>query len=102
MDSSAPTTWYGSEAREQRFILRNTEVRSTSRDAVDIGAPQDVLIEGSLIHHALNAADGRTDAHGIVAGAARRLTIRNTEVHTFSGDAFQIDPGAPRPAGGTS
>lgn len=76
-----------------RFILRNAEVRSTSRDAVDIGGPQDVLIEGSLIHHALNAAGGRTDAHGIVAGPARRLTIRNTEVHTFSGDAFQIDPG---------
>ena len=76
-----------------RFILRDVEVRSSSRDAVDIGGPEDVLIEGSLIHHALNAADGRTDAHGIVAGAARRLTIRNTEVHTFSGDAFQIDPG---------
>ena len=83
-----------------RFILRNTEVRSTSRDAIDVGAAQDVLIEGSLIHHALNAADGRTDAHGIVAGAARRLTIRNTEVHTFSGDAFQIDPGRSSPGWG--
>jgi hypothetical protein len=45
----------------------------------------------------LNAADGRTDAHGIVAGAARDLTIRNTEIHTFSGDGFQIDPGRAAP-----
>lgn len=75
------------------FILRNSEVRRSTRDAIDMGAVNDVLIEGSLIHHALNAANGRTDAHGIVAGAARRLTIRDTEVHTFSGDAFQIDPG---------
>jgi hypothetical protein len=75
------------------FTLRNSEVRRITRDAIDMGAVSDVLIEGSLIHHALNARNGRTDAHGIVAGAARRLTIRNTEVHTFSGDAFQIDPG---------
>lgn len=80
-----------------RFTLRDAEVRNTTLDAVDLGAPEDVLIEGSLIHHALNAAGGRTDAHGIVAGAARRLTIRNTEVHTFSGDAFQIDPGRAAP-----
>jgi hypothetical protein len=80
-----------------RFTLRNSEVRRTSKDAVDMGAVQDVLIEGSLIHHALNAANGRTDAHGVVAGSARRLTIRNTEIHTFSGDAFQIDPGRSAP-----
>ncbi|HEY0874811.1 MAG TPA: choice-of-anchor Q domain-containing protein [Vicinamibacterales bacterium] len=79
------------------FTLRNTEVRRTSRDGIDMGSPADVLIENSLIHHTLNAANGRTDAHGIVAGAARRLTIRNTEVHTFSGDAFQIDPGRAEP-----
>jgi hypothetical protein len=75
------------------FTLRDSEVRRTSRDAVDLAAVDDVLIEDSLIHHALNAANGRTDAHGIVAGAARRLTLRNSEIHTFSGDAFQIDPG---------
>ncbi len=79
------------------FTLKNSEVRRTTRDAVDMGAVDDVLIEGSLIHHALNAANGRTDAHGVVAGSARRLTIRNTEIHTFSGDAFQIDPGRSAP-----
>lgn len=83
-----------------RFTLRNSEIRRTSLDAVDIGATADVLIEGSLIHDALNAANGRTDAHGVVAGAARRLTIRNTEIHTFSGDAFQIDPGRSSPGWG--
>jgi hypothetical protein len=79
------------------FVLRNSEVRRTSRDAVDIGATSDVLIEGSLIHHALNATAGRTDAHGVVGGAVRRLTIRNTEIHTFSGDAVQVDPGRSAP-----
>jgi hypothetical protein len=73
------------------FTLRNSEVRRTSRDAIDMGAVSDVLIENSLIHDALNASGGRTDAHGIVGGAVRRLTIRNTEIHTFSGDAVQVD-----------
>jgi hypothetical protein len=79
------------------FTLRNSEVRRTSRDAIDLGAVSDVLIENSLIHHALNAAGGRTDAHGIVGGAVRRLTVRNTEVHTFSGDAVQVDAGRSAP-----
>jgi hypothetical protein len=74
------------------LVLRDCEIRRTSRDGIDLGAPADVLIENSIVHHALNAANGRTDAHGIVAGGVRRLTIRNTEVHTFSGDAFQVDP----------
>ena len=80
-----------------RFILRNSEVRYSSRDAIDMGSVTDVLIEGSLIHHALNATGGRTDAHGIVAASVRRLTIRNTEIHTFSGDAIQIDPARSSP-----
>ena len=82
------------------FTLRDTEVRRTSRDGIDMGAPQDVLIEKSLIHHTLNAAGGRTDAHGIAAGAVRRLTIRNTEIHTFSGDGIQVDPGRDAPGWG--
>ena len=60
-------------------------------------SPEGVVIEGCLIHHALNAADGRTDAHGVVAGAVRNLTIRNTEIHTFSGDGLQVDPGRAAP-----
>jgi hypothetical protein len=56
-----------------------------------------VLVEGSLLHHALNATGGRTDAHGIVAGAVRDLTIRATEIHTFSGDGLQVDPGRAAP-----
>ena len=75
------------------LVLRNLEVRRSSKDLIDIGSPQNVLIEDCLIHHALNAANGRTDAHGIVAGAVRNLTIRDTEIHTFSGDGFQVDPG---------
>src|SRR5688572_21811687 len=79
------------------FTLRNSEVRRTSKDGIDIGAATDVTIDGSLIHNTLNATGGRTDAHGVVAGAARRLTLRNTEIHTFSGDAFQVDPGRSAP-----
>jgi hypothetical protein len=75
------------------FTLRDSELRRTSFDAIDIGAAADVLIEASLIHHALNATGGRRDAHAIVAGGVRRLRIRDTEMHTFSGDGFQIDPG---------
>ena len=45
-----------------------------------------------MIHHCLNAANGRTDAHGIVAGAVRNLVVRDTKIHTFSGDAIQLDP----------
>ena len=78
-------------------VLRNLEVRRSSRDLVDIGATNRVLIDGCLIHHALNPTGGRTDAHGVVASAARDLTIRNTEIHTFSGDGFQIDPGRVAP-----
>jgi len=79
------------------LVLRDTEIRRSSRDLVDMGNQHDVLIEGCLIHHALNAAGGRTDAHGIAAGAVRRLTIRNTEIHTFSGDGIQVDPGRSAP-----
>jgi hypothetical protein len=79
------------------FTLRNVEVRRSSRELIDMGAPHGVLIEDSLIHHALNATNGRTDAHGIAAGAVRDLTIRNTEIHTFSGDGLQVDPGREAP-----
>ena len=79
------------------FTLRNTEVRRAGNDAVDMGAISDALIENSLIHHALNPTNGRTDAHGVVGGAVQRLTIRNTEIHTFSGDGVQIDPGRAAP-----
>ena len=75
------------------LLLQNTEVRHASKDCIDIRAPGGVVIEGALVHHCLNAAGGQTDAHGIVAGAVRDLTIRDTRVHTFSGDAVQVDPG---------
>jgi hypothetical protein len=79
------------------LVLRDVEVRRSTKDLIDIGAPQHVLIEGSLIHHALNAAAGRTDAHGIVAAAVHDLVVRNTEIHTFSGDGVQIDPARSTP-----
>lgn len=78
--------------RASHVVLRNCEVRRSSRDLIDIGSPQHVLLENCLIHHALNADGGRKDAHGIVAFAVRDLMIRNTEIHTFSGDGIQIDP----------
>jgi hypothetical protein len=79
------------------LTLNDVEVRRSSRDLIDIAAPRTVLIENSLIHHALNAVGGRTDAHGVVAGAVQDLVIRNTEIHTFSGDGVQVDPGRTAP-----
>jgi hypothetical protein len=73
-------------------ILRNCEIRNTQKDCIDMDSPKGVLIEGCLIHHSLNPESGRKDAHGIVAGAVRDLTIRNTRIHSFSGDALQLDP----------
>jgi hypothetical protein len=79
------------------LVLRQLEVRRSTRDCIDIGSPHDVLIERSLIHHCLNPASGRTDAHALVAGAIRNLTIRDTEFHTFSGDGVQLDPARAAP-----
>ena len=75
----------------QSVVLRKMEVRRSGRDCVNIGAAVDVLIEDSLIHHCLNSTNGRTDAHGIAAGAVRGLIVRGTEIHTFSGDAIQMN-----------
>ncbi len=75
-----------------RFVLRNAEVRRSSRDCIDMAAPEDVLIEGTRINRCLWWSGEREDAHGIAAGAVRRLTIRNVEIGTFSGDAIQLDP----------
>jgi hypothetical protein len=79
------------------FVLRNTEVRRSSRDLIDMGNVPRVLIEGCLLHHALNPDDGRSDAHGIVGGGVTDLTVRDTEIHTFSGDGIQIDSGRAAP-----
>jgi hypothetical protein len=93
--ASADTVTVTSAAH--RFVLRNSEVRRSSRDLVDLAAPAGVVIEGCSIHHALDPTDGRSDAHGIVAGAVTDLTIRDTEIHTFSGDGIQLDPGRTAP-----
>jgi hypothetical protein len=80
-----------------RLTIRNTEVRRSSRDLIDMAGPTGVVIDNCLIHHALNATNGRTDAHGIAAGPVQNLTIRHTAIHTFSGDGFQVDPGRSKP-----
>jgi hypothetical protein len=74
------------------FTLRDVEVRQSGHDAIDMGSPANVLIDHCLIHHALDPRGGRKDAHGIVASAVRHLVIRDTEIHTFSGDGIQLDP----------
>jgi hypothetical protein len=84
----------------QSVVLRGVQVRRSGRDCVDIGAAVNVLIEDSLIHRCLNSAGGRTDAHGIVAGAVQGLTIRGTEIHSFSGDAIQLNRTGTRHAPG--
>lgn len=86
------------------FIMRNSEVRRSGRNCVNMvtepgGVLYGVIIENSLIHHCLryDPIDGRQDAHGIIAGVVRNLIIRNSEIHTFSGDAVQLDPGRALP-----
>jgi len=79
------------------LVLRGVEIRRTTKDCVDMAGPADVLIEKSLIHHCLNSAGGQTDAHGVTGGPVKNLTIRDTEIHTFSGDAIQFDPGRQLP-----
>ena len=78
-------------------ILRRVEVRRSGRDCVDMGAPADVLLDEVQIHHCLDSRNGRTDAHGIVAGAVEGLTVRRAEIHSFSGDGIQVDPGRDAP-----
>jgi serralysin len=76
------------------LTLDDCEVRRSSRDCVDMDAPGGVVIADSLIHHCLNwnsAKNERDDAHGVTGGPVPGLTVRNTEIHTFSGDAIQFD-----------
>jgi hypothetical protein len=78
-------------------MMLQTEVRRSGRDCIDMNAPSNFLIDQSLVHHCLWWSGVREDAHGIVSGAVQNLQIRNTEVHSFSGDAFQADPGRAAP-----
>lgn len=80
--------------------LRNVVVQNSSRDCIDMGAPSNVRIESSTIHSCLwfdNDEEERRDAHGVTGGAVQDLTIIDTEIHTFSGDAIQFDPGREAP-----
>ena len=79
------------------LLVQSVEVKRSTKDCIDIRATANIVIEKSIIHHCLNAANGRTDAHGIVAGAVRNLVVRDTKIHTFSGDAIQLDPGRAAP-----
>jgi hypothetical protein len=73
-------------------VLREVDISHATRDCVDMISPAGVRIEKSKIHHCLNATGGRTDAHGIVGAAVKDLIVRDTEIHSFSGDALQFDP----------
>ena len=81
-------------------VFRNIEVLRSGRDCVDMGDVTGVLFDGCLIHNCLYSTapecstdSCRQDAHGITGGAVRNITIRDTEIHTFSGDGVQFDPG---------
>jgi hypothetical protein len=78
-------------------LLKNCEVRRTSKDGIDIDVTEHVTIDNCCVHHCLNAQGGRTDAHAMVGVAVRDLTIRNTRAYSFSGDAFQTDPSRKQP-----
>src|SRR3972149_8218605 len=76
------------------LILKNVEIKHSARDCIDMGAPANVLIEGSKIHDCIwFSGTTRNDAHGIVALGVKGLTIRNTEIYYVSGDAIQLQYG---------
>lgn len=82
------------------LTLARVEVRRSSRDCIDLGAPTGVRITHSTVHHCLHydiGDESRQDAHGIVAGAVRDLQIIETDIHTFSGDGLQLDPDREEP-----
>ncbi len=73
--------------------LRDLEIRNSGNNCVDLGVADDVLIEQSAIHHCLRwSGGGPSDAHGITGDAPTNLTVRDTEISFFSGDAFQFSP----------
>ena len=77
-------------------LLKGVEVRRSGRDCIDMGAPSGVTIEDGKIHQCLwfdEDEDERKDAHGVTGGAVTNLTIKDTIIHTFSGDGIQFDPG---------
>lgn len=88
------------------LAFRGNEVRNGSRDGIDLGlndvaiGPEydflyGVTIQDSTFHHLLYSEGGvRQDAHGIVAGAVRDMTVRNTNIGYVSGDALQLQDGA--------
>jgi uncharacterized protein (TIGR03382 family) len=80
------------------FTLRDAEVRNTRGHCSDLRDVDDLTIEDTLIHHCIHTpvegcADPscQNDAHGIVGGAVQGMVVRNVEIHTFSGDAIQLD-----------
>lgn len=79
------------------FRLTRSVVRNARRHCIDIRNTNDVAIDDSLIHHCLAWNGGRQDAHGISAQSVQGLVIRDTEIHTFTGDAFQVDPSRSTP-----
>ncbi|MEM9865239.1 MAG: right-handed parallel beta-helix repeat-containing protein [Myxococcota bacterium] len=82
------------------FTLLNSEVRHVAGNCVDLRRVDNALIDGSRLHHCLRSQSNgcasercRDDAHGIVGGAVQSLTVRDSEIYLFSGDAIQIDSG---------
>lgn len=76
------------------FVLRGSEVKNTRRDCINMGSPEGVLIENTVIHDCIWVDNGnRRDAHGIVTSGVKNLTIRNTEIYYVSGDAVQLQYG---------
>lgn len=74
------------------LILRGVELRRSARDCFALDGSSAVLIEGSKIHHCLRWEGGRVDAHGLTGSRVTNLTVRDTDIFQFSGDAIQFDP----------
>jgi hypothetical protein len=75
-----------------QIVLRDLEIHHSGNNCVDLGYAQEVLIEQCSIHHCLLWDGGPADAHGITGDGPQKVTVRDSEIFLFSGDAIQISP----------
>lgn len=80
-------------SRAENCVLKNLIIRNGTSDGIDLNKAHNVTIDGCTIYHFLKGSfSQQEDAHGIVAGDTRGITIKNTIIYQVSGDSFQTDP----------
>lgn len=73
---------------DAELVVSGVQVIRSGRHCIDLRRGKQVRIADSVIRGCLNAANGHTDAHGIVSYVD--LVVEHTEISKFSGDAVQM------------